>query len=113
MARNIQTWAHGMVDPDQPGMTEDSLPPSMHLKTSDQHQPKHQRVLAVGFDVPDIANGLSGTNKHLITPRSTPECQTKHISGRILKYIQFPGLPNSHSIPETFHSQSIINLQVF
>ncbi|KAG0151586.1 hypothetical protein CROQUDRAFT_86615 [Cronartium quercuum f. sp. fusiforme G11] len=25
------------VDPDQPGMTEDSPPSSMHLKTSDQH----------------------------------------------------------------------------
>ncbi|KAG0152373.1 hypothetical protein CROQUDRAFT_85448 [Cronartium quercuum f. sp. fusiforme G11] len=106
---NMQTWAHGMVDPDQPGVTEDSPPSSMHLKTSEQHQPKCQRVSVVGFDVLDIANELSGTNGGLITPRSTPKCQTKHISGGILEYIQFPGLPNPHSIAEMFCSKSIIN----
>ncbi|KAG0145503.1 hypothetical protein CROQUDRAFT_566274 [Cronartium quercuum f. sp. fusiforme G11] len=103
---NMQTWAHGMVDPDQPSVTEDSPPSSMHLKTSEQHQPKHQRVLAVGFDIPDINEGP-------ITPRSTPKCQTKHVSGGILEYIQFSGLPNPHSIAETFQSKSIINYKCF
>ncbi|KAG0151494.1 hypothetical protein CROQUDRAFT_86508 [Cronartium quercuum f. sp. fusiforme G11] len=31
---NLGSWH---VDQDQPGMTEDSLPASMHLKTSEQH----------------------------------------------------------------------------
>ncbi|KAG0145471.1 hypothetical protein CROQUDRAFT_658654 [Cronartium quercuum f. sp. fusiforme G11] len=106
LARNMQTWAHGVVDPDQPGMTEDSPPSSMCLKTSEQHQPKHQRILAVGFDVPDINEGP-------ITPRSTPECQTKCLSGGILEYIQFSGLPNPHSIAEMFQSKSIINCKCF
>ncbi|KAG0139713.1 hypothetical protein CROQUDRAFT_101152 [Cronartium quercuum f. sp. fusiforme G11] len=71
-ARNMQTWAHGVIDPDQPGVTEDSPPSSMRLKTSEQHRPKRQRVSAVGFDIPDINEGP-------ITPRSTPECQTKRV----------------------------------